>query len=45
MFMDADLSVDLRAIRKALTVVAEHPFTAVIGSRKNPQTFIEGKDK
>lgn len=45
MFMDADLSVDLKAVRKALLVQKENSYTAVIGSRKHPQTYIDGIDK
>lgn len=44
LFMDADLAIDLKAIRKALLIMAENPHTAIIGSRKNPQSYIEGKD-
>lgn len=45
MFMDADLSVDINGIRKALLLQKENPYTAIIGSRKHPMTYIEGVDK
>lgn len=45
MFMDADLAVDLSGIRKIVNKLAEHPFSAVIGSRKHPQTNTVGEIK
>lgn len=45
MFMDADLSVDINGIRKALLLQKENPYAAIIGSRKHPMTYIEGVDK
>lgn len=45
MFMDADLAVDLSGIRKVVRNLAEHPYSAVIGSRKHVQTIQIGETR